>query len=107
LIFFDSQCSSYCSCINISLVIVLYVVVFVDCSRLNDECVVNMQSNSSFLKCLAIRRQTYGYRVDNTAEENSSIFFLVRLRWLPSARQGQQRRTGSKTLHQQNPGGAG
>ena len=28
----------------------------------------------------------YGDSVDNTVEENSSIFSLIRMRWLPSAR---------------------
>jgi len=36
--------------------------------------------------------------VDNTVEENSSVFSPVQMRWLPPARHA-----GSKTLHQQNP----
>jgi len=38
-----------------------------------------------------------GYRdcVDNTVDENSNIFSLIRMHWLPSAR-------AYKTLHQQN-----
>jgi len=40
----------------------------------------------------------YGVSVDNTVEENSSVFSLIQMRWLPSARHA-----GSKTLHQQNP----
>jgi len=40
----------------------------------------------------------YGDSVDNTAEQNSSVFFLIRIRWLQSARA-----SGSKTLHRQNP----
>jgi len=28
----------------------------------------------------------YGDSADNTVEENSSIFSLIRMRWLPSAR---------------------
>jgi len=39
-----------------------------------------------------------GDSVDNTIEENSSVFSLIRMRWFPSARA-----CGSKTLHQQNP----
>jgi len=45
--------------------------------------------------CCRIR---YRDSVDDTAEENSIIFVLIRMRWLPSARA-----CGSKTLHQQNP----
>jgi len=37
----------------------------------------------------------YGDSVDNTVEENSSVFCLIRIR--------QQGHVGSKTLHQQNP----
>jgi len=36
--------------------------------------------------------------VDNTVEENFSVFSLIRVCWLPSARP-----CDSKTLHQQNP----
>jgi len=39
----------------------------------------------------------YRASVDNTLEENSSVFSLNRMHWLPSARA-----CGSKTLHQQN-----
>jgi len=36
--------------------------------------------------------------VDSIDEENSSVFSLIRMCWLPS-----QGHAGSKTLHQQNP----
>jgi len=39
--------------------------------------------------------------VDHTVEENSSIFSLIQMRWLPSARL--QGHVSSKTFHQQNP----
>ena len=32
----------------------------------------------------------YADSVDNTAEENSSVFFLIQIRWLPSSRACQQ-----------------
>ena len=37
----------------------------------------------------------YADSIDNTAEENSSVFCLIRIR--------QQGHVGSKTLHQENP----
>jgi len=40
----------------------------------------------------------YGDSVDNTVEENSSVFSLIR-----NAGCRQQGHVGSKTLHQQNP----
>ena len=40
----------------------------------------------------------YADSADNIVEENSSVFSLIRMRWLPLARHA-----GSKTLHQQNP----
>ena len=49
---------------------------------------------------------SYGDSIDNTVEGNSSVFSLIRMHWLPSARQfcsyvGSY--VGSKTVHQQNP----
>jgi len=40
----------------------------------------------TFLKTSAIRRHLYGGCGDNTVEENSSIFSLICMHWLPSAR---------------------
>ena len=40
----------------------------------------------------------YEDSVDNTVQENSSVFALIRMRWLPSARA-----CGAEKLHQQNP----
>ena len=39
----------------------------------------------------------YGVGAGNTVEENSSILFIIRVRWLPSATVY----TASKTLHRQ------
>jgi len=65
-------------------------------------------------------QQRYGDSVDNTVEENSSVFSLIQMHWLPSARvrpfnglwsgttrvgryqKKRQQGYGYKTLHQQN-----
>jgi len=44
-----------------------------------------------------VNLRRYGDSVDNTVEENSSIFSIIRMHWLQSARHA-----GSKTSHQQN-----
>ena len=49
--------------------------------------------------CVCVTVNSYGDCVDNTVEENSSIFSLIQMR--------QQGYAGSKPLHQQNPANAG
>ena len=56
---------------------------------------VGLLSQWYILRLLAVVIR-YGDNVDNTVEENFSVFSLIWRRWLPSAR------SGSKTLHQQN-----
>ena len=41
---------------------------------------------SFFLMHYAVQLLLYGDSVDNTVEENSSVFFLIITRWLPPAR---------------------
>jgi len=56
---------------------------------------VGLLSQWYILRLLAVVIR-YGDNVDNTVEENFSVFSLIWRHWLPSAR------SGSKTLHRQN-----
>jgi len=41
---------------------------------------------ASYLEANSKNRTRYGDSVNNTVEENSSVFSLIQIRWLPSVR---------------------
>jgi len=46
---------------------------------------VTINSHHIQIKLVLVDNQGNGDSVDNTVEENSSVFFLIRMRWLQSA----------------------